>query len=174
MSSNAELVRVNAPNVPARGADFGPTQPVAQVDLYRTACRALRGRYLLVTMLGLLGAVAGATLGWKRGTALYRSEGLIQIAYSRPSVTNQAEHSVPLEIVQTFLQSQQAVLSSRRVLDMALQDPAWIATRRGASPAVIGHFADNLKVEYRPNTDYLRISFTDRDPATTAAAVKSI
>ncbi|HEX2971472.1 MAG TPA: hypothetical protein VHP11_04025, partial [Tepidisphaeraceae bacterium] len=176
MSSHVELMPASALNsMPATLGTAGGPQQTPSLDPYRIARRALRGRYLIAVLLGLLGGTIGAMVGWKRGGAVYRSEGLIQIAYSRPSILRPADQSpVPLEVIQVLLQSQQAVLSSRRLVDLALREPEWVATGRGASPAVVGEFASNLKVEYRFNTDYLRVLYTDREPTVAAAAVQSI
>jgi len=169
------LARMDAPHEGQALAKPAQAGNAGSLDPYEIARRALRGRWGWAVALALLTGAAGALFGWRAGKPVYRSEGLIRIAYTVPRVMRQdAQEQVPVEIFQAFVQSQQAVLTSRRVVDQALLDPAWRKTGRGASAAVIQDFAENLKAESKPGSDLLTVTYTDTNPNVAAAAVKSI
>lgn len=141
---------------------------------YRVVHRALRGRYILVLMLGLLGAAVGGWAGWRSQKPLYRSEGVIRIAYATPPALKETDVNGPLAMFEALMQSQRLLLTGRRLVDLALQEPAWKAAGKGASAGVIEDFASNLKAEYLSRTENLRITFTSEDPTIAAAAVNAI
>lgn len=175
MTRDAQLIQVDSGDKRIMSPLMGRTDSPERFDPYRTAQRALRGRYGLAIVLGAIVAAAGAAVGWRMDKPLYESAGLVQIKYSLPPVMKQESNSyTPTEIYQAFLQSQQALLTSRRLVDMALQDPAWKSLGIDASPQAIQDFADGLTVQHKNNQDHLRISFVDRDPEVAGAAVKSL
>jgi succinoglycan biosynthesis transport protein ExoP len=145
-------------------------QPI-NVPAFLHSC--LRGRYPAVILLGLLAGAAVAAVGWRFSEPSYRSEGLIQIKYVEPPVDpNFSDNgSTPFDV---FMQSQQTLITSRRVVDKALQEPAWFALRRPLTPQLLNGFATNLAVETKPRSEYLKITYTDPDPAVAAAAVRAV
>src|SRR5688500_16001530 len=69
-----------------------PQQP-ANVDYLRLAQEAMRGRYVLAVVLGLItGGLFGA-VGWKMSRPVYQSEGLVRIANSMPVVVEQTDQN---------------------------------------------------------------------------------
>lgn len=143
-------------------------------DPWRIVRRALIGRYRLACCLGLIVGGMGAVIGWAMSAPVYRSEGMIRIAAAAPQLTDDSEQAHSMPMFDAYLQSQQIVLTSRDVLEMAVMDKAWQALGRKASPMDVQLLANNLKVEFRPHTDYLRVYFTDPDAATAAAGVRSV
>ena len=156
------------------GASSAADAPQAP-DPWRAIKRSLTGRFRLAIVLGLWGALLGAPLGWYSTAPVYRSEGLVRIASVLPQVMEETEQNRPMAMFDAYLQSQQMLLGSRGLLEMALQDEAWQSLGRKTSSAVESQmFANNLKVEFKPRTDYLRIFYTDADPMVAAAAVRSL
>lgn len=150
-----------------------PPPPPANALLW--VHRVLRGRYRIAVILFLIGATCGATVGWlKLGKRLYRSEGLLRVAYAKSAVENVTDQNGPMAMYEIFMQSQLTLMTSHRIVSAALADQAWNATGRGASPRVFRDFAENLTVESKPKTEYLRVLYTDEDPSVALAAVKSI
>jgi polysaccharide biosynthesis transport protein len=143
-------------------------------DIYQRAFAALRGRIVLSAALGMLCAAVGAFLGWRQGKPQYQSEGLVRIAYSRPILLRETDQNRPMAMYDAFMRSQMLLINSRRMVDMALHRDVWRVTGCGDSPAVIAHFAAELKVERPKETENLRITFTDEDPKIAAAAVNAI
>ena len=144
-------------------------------DPYRRAHRALRGRWATVVALGVCCATVGAVIGWKLGKPIYESEGLVQIEYApQPVMAPIRTDREPVEIFQAILSSQQALLSSRRIVDLAMQEADWRGIGRPVTPETTQQFASGLKVEHRPATDYIRVVFADPEPVAAAAAVRSV
>lgn len=173
---DASLGRRALPAKGVRSADVDPAvraqeSPLDVLDLVR---RALRGRYLLVTILGLaVGGVAGFA-GYKLGHPTYHSEGLVRIAYSLPEVSQETDQNRPMAMFDTFMQSQKLLITSRRIVDMAVQDPIWKSKGFQVPPDPERYFARQLVVEIRPRSEYIQIGVTDSDPGTAATAVNAI
>ncbi len=162
---------------PGSSGDFALArmpQPAEGTDVYRRILRTLRGRYGLVTLLGLAGLGVGAFLGWHLGKPVYTSEGLVRIAYAIPHVMQETDQNRPMDMFEAFMQSQQALISSRRLADMAAQDPTWKTVGKFQPAQIIESYASDLKVEYKPRTEHLKITFVDSNPVYAAAAVRSL
>ncbi|HEX2971706.1 MAG TPA: P-loop NTPase, partial [Tepidisphaeraceae bacterium] len=104
----------------------------------------------------------------------FRSEGVIRIAYVTRPALKETDVNGPLAMFEAFMQSQRLLLTSRRLLDLALQQPAWQATKLGTAGTVVEDFASNLKADYLARTEHLRISYTGEDAGVAAAAVNAI
>lgn len=152
----------------ARGGTDG------HVDVWCLVRRALAGRFRLAVIFAAVGAVGGAAGGITFGRSLYRSEGVVRIAGVVPEVFESTDQNRLLPMLDAYLQSQQIVIGSRRIVEMTLNDPEWRATGRGDTPEVVRDFIGRVKVEVKPRTDCIRVSFTDEDPHVAAAAVNSL
>src|SRR4051794_19219365 len=157
----------------ARHAEGSAPNP-QESDFMRCALAALRGRCALVAILGVLFGGAAAAAGWKLGKRLYQSEGLIRVAYTKPVVVRETDQNRPIAMYEAFMRSQQLLMSSRRIVDLALKTNTWRATGRGDAVAVLAEFAENLKVDRPAGTENVRVSYTDEDSTITAAAVNAI
>ncbi|MDB5357460.1 MAG: hypothetical protein JWN24_3913 [Phycisphaerales bacterium] len=155
------------------GRDGSSKQPSAG-HFGRNLHRALRGRYPLAVTLGLItGAIVAAAV-WRLYRPMYRSEGLVQIAYSLPEVFSETDQTKPVPMFDTYMQSQRLLMTSRRVIDMAIQDPVWSATKRPVPPEPDRFFSTYLKVDVKPRSEYIEVSVTDPDPLIAADAVNSV
>jgi Mrp family chromosome partitioning ATPase len=141
--------------------------------LYRAAHRALRGRYPLLILLGLAGVIGGALSAFKHFKPVYRSDGLVRIAFQRAALSDEAEKLRQLAAFEEFLQEQVHFMASRSVVERAFQnwgrrDP------RQSTEQQISNFARNLTVLHPVNTEHLTVSFLDGDPAAAAAGVRAV
>ena len=141
-------------------------------QLLQIAHRALRGKYWLVILLGLICGFGGGKLGMKLGKPTYRSEGLIRIAYRSPPVLKQADDNLPVEVFDAFLQSQKLVIGSRRLTEQAWADPQLQAMLPGRRKNI--EDLGDIKIEQKPGADYLVLSLVDRDPEFAAAALRAV
>jgi capsular exopolysaccharide synthesis family protein len=143
-------------------------------QLLQMALWSLRGRYLLAVILGVFVAALFGYAGWRGAKLYYTSEGLIRIAYSLPSIVPGNDNNRAMPNFDAFMLSQQKLMTTRRVTDLALQDPVW--KQYGRTPPSDGQefFYDVLKVDVRPRSEYISVSATTDDPAMAAAAVTSI
>jgi Mrp family chromosome partitioning ATPase/uncharacterized protein involved in exopolysaccharide biosynthesis len=169
-----QQVSFNRAKVGARDDGGSSRDSAHPLDPWRAVRRALAGRYRLAIVLGLWGVVLGAPLGWYASAPVYRSEGLVRIASVLPQIVEETDQNRPMAMFDAYLQSQQMLLGSRGLLEMALQDEAWQSLGRKQLSGEAQGFANNLKIEFKPRTDYLRIFYTDADPAAAAAGVRSL
>ncbi|HZN69491.1 MAG TPA: P-loop NTPase [Tepidisphaeraceae bacterium] len=171
---------VKASRHSGRGAvsliDATPAAPAALSgrQLLQMALWSLRGRYLLAAILGVFVAALFGYAGWRGAKLYYTSEGLIRIAYSLPSIVPGNDNNRAMPNFDAFMLSQRTLMTTRRVTDLALQDPVW--RQYGRTPPSDGQefFYDVLKVDVRPRSEYISVSATTSDPAMAAAAVTSI
>src|SRR4051812_46084825 len=86
LPANANAVEAATSRVAVVREDGGINVPQlvdqAPRDIYQESLRTLRSRYPLAIILGLAGAVLGVAAGYLFRPPLYRSEGLLRIAYT--------------------------------------------------------------------------------------------
>jgi capsular exopolysaccharide synthesis family protein len=174
-----ELVHTPRERVHAAGGALDlpsarPARPPQTMDVRRIVHDSLRGRYLLAIVLGLLTGAAFGAVAWKMSRPLYYSEGIVRIAYTLPTVLQETEQNRPLANFEQFMMSQRMVITSRRVLEMAAQDPIWRQSGHEAPAGLIEFYADNAKVDIRPRSEFIAISVTDTDPGMAAAGVVAL
>ncbi|HEY7091388.1 MAG TPA: hypothetical protein VH518_25045, partial [Tepidisphaeraceae bacterium] len=143
-------------------------------DIYQEMFKALRGRYRLTIVLAIVGAALAAIAAYNVKAPLYKSEGLLRIAYTVPPVMQETDQNKPMAMFGSYLSTQIQILKSRKILEPALRQPAWSKVGGGSSEADIRQFVINLNVEHPDDTDQLRISYTDEDPNVAAAAVNAV
>jgi polysaccharide biosynthesis transport protein len=143
-------------------------------ELLLRALVAFRRAWPWLVVIGLITGGGVAFVSWKYSHAMFRSAGLVRIAYTLPPVLQVTDQNQPMQMFGTFMQSQQMLISSRRVTDMAMEDPVWRTTGHAVPVDPNSYFASNLEVSIKPGSEYIEISVTDPDPATAAAAVNSV
>jgi len=148
--------------------------PAKKFQFGRFASQTFRGRYFVLTILGLITGALTAPVGWQLSKPIYHSEGLVRIAYSLPEVIAETDQNRPLQMFDTFMQSQKMLITSRRAIDKASQDPIWSAMKKQVPASPDKYFADNLTVDLKGRSEFIRIVVTDYDPGTAAAAATSI
>jgi Mrp family chromosome partitioning ATPase/uncharacterized protein involved in exopolysaccharide biosynthesis len=156
------------------GGEGAAASPVGFGDILRIVHRALRGAYPLAITLAIIFAVAGAFAGWKIGRPEYHSEGLLRIAYTMPEVLQETDQNRPMAMFDTYMVSQRLLITSRRVIDLAVQDPIWKATNRQIPETPDKYFSEHLDVDIKPRSEFILIKVEDEDPGTAAAAVTAV
>lgn len=176
MSANTQLVRTHA-TAPPTAVHFPHGQPGSAApapNVLKVLHQALRGRYALAIAMGLVFGAAATWGTWRCTHSIYRSEGLVRIAYSLPEIFQETDQNRPMLMFDTFMQSQKLLMTSRRVIDLAMQDPVWKQYNRPVPTDPDDFFANNLKVDVGYRSEYISVSVTDKDPATAAAAVTAV
>jgi len=143
-------------------------------DFWNAAHRALRGRYRLAVLLAAGGAVVGAAVGGMVGQRLYSATGLIRIASVLPHVMRETDQNRPMAMFDGFIQAQRDLMLSREMIQTALEDPAWLEPHLASKTPSDQMFAASLKVESRPRSDHLRVTYSHKDPIVATTAVRSI
>ena len=108
------------------------------------------------------------------GTRLYCASGMVRIASVLPQVMHETDQNRPMAMFDGFMQSQREMMLSREMIVAALADETWQTSDSGVHPPSEERFAIGLKVEVRPRSDYLRVTFTSPDPAVAVGAVRSV
>jgi polysaccharide biosynthesis transport protein len=164
-------VHISSPNlieVASASSEQTPAKAPAVTSPLQMLHRLLRGHYLLLILLVAVVAATGGVIGWRLPVPSYRSDALIQIRYyQQPDPTS----SAPFDV---FMQTQQTLITSRRVVDQAMREKEWTELGRATTPAVLQEFASNLLAEAKPRTEYLKISYIDNSPVIAAAAVRAV
>lgn len=150
-------------------------QPVEhRFDFWRTAHRALRGRYRMTFLLATAGAFLGAWIGGMFGQRLYSATGLVRIASVLPSVMKETDQNKPIAMFEGYIQAQRDLMSSPEMIQAALEGEIWQRPSLARRAPTAEAFAASLKVESRQRSDHLRVTFTSKDPTVASAAVQSI
>jgi len=102
----------------------------AQGDALKAIHRHLKGHYRLAVALALVGATIGSFVGFKLSPPEYRSEGSVRIAYSLPLSTQNTGQQMPMTLFDAYIRSQMLEITSRTVVEQAMDDPAWQAIGR--------------------------------------------
>jgi Mrp family chromosome partitioning ATPase/uncharacterized protein involved in exopolysaccharide biosynthesis len=152
----------------------GAAPAKSEFDIWRHIRMSLRGRYAWVIALGIVFGLLGGYGGWKLGHPAYVSTGLVRIAYELPQVLNETDQNGPMEMFDTFMQEQRLLITSRHVLDNAIQDPIWHNMGYPVPADPEDYFLRHLTVTINSRSEYIQISVSDRDPGLAAAAVNSV
>lgn len=154
------------PQPPA--GDAAPGSPLG------AAHRALRGRYLWAAGLGVLLAGAGVYSVYQFVPAVYRSTGIIEVSPQTIRIVYRTEENEALNSYDTFVESQVAWASSRRVVDMAMASPEWTQLGRGVKDEDIVKFASSLQVARMAKAQSFAVSFVDVNPDAATVAVNQV
>jgi protein-tyrosine kinase len=157
----------------AASSSAAETTRTSSFDWARTVHRALRGRYRLTVFLALLGGTVGGALGWRWAGPLFRSEGMVRIASALPAVIQPTDQNQPIPMFESFIQAQQGLVTSRAVMEAAMRDPLWNTPLVRSDRPSAAQLATGIKVDVRPHSENLQVSYTDPNPAVASAAVES-
>src|SRR5271154_6814419 len=110
-------------------------QPPSPLEIIRMLLKErVKWAVILCVIGGVLGGVAGFFLAKEPE---YESEGMIQIKPFVPGVFNEAS---PLPMFDAYIESQVAIMQSRRTIDMAMQSAEWQALGRGLTDKSVADF----------------------------------
>jgi Mrp family chromosome partitioning ATPase/uncharacterized protein involved in exopolysaccharide biosynthesis len=143
-------------------------------SLFASAHRLLRGRYRWAVGLGVALSAAGAWLGGTLPRATYLSHGIIEIAPRAPRVLYESEEKGMIPMFDSYIFSQSAIVSSRRVVDLAMKSDEWRRLSDDTSDDAVGRFQSKLGVWHAQRTQMIDVSFTDEDPDLAVTAVNSV
>jgi capsular exopolysaccharide synthesis family protein len=137
--------------------------------------RHLRGRYRWVAIVGLLLAVPLAVGGYLAVKPTYTSTGMIRIAPTMTMIIyNDLEDAKVPAMFESMVSTQAALLQSRRVLDLAMDDPKLRAAGWPAAPEGLALLQKNLDVSNRRALELISASVKSPDGALAQAAVNAI
>jgi len=134
---------------------------------------ALRRRWLLAVMLGLVGAAVVGTAVWAVMPTTYTARSVLQVMANRPTILFQTPDD--RQDFSNYQRSQVALIKSRVVLNRALGDP------KVAGVHVLWEKGDPLdtlekeiQTDYSIAPEYLRVSLSGKDPSELVAVVNAV
>ena len=132
----------------------------------------LRGRYLVAIVLALLGGAAGGAAGYFAKKPTYQSTGVIRIKPILPPGTPKGDIRA-MPAFEAFVKTQQAFLSSERVITKALESREWQEIVPGLPPEAVIAFRSGLEIEYDQG-ELIRVSYTHENSELAMRAVKAL
>src|SRR5665213_1791440 len=104
----------------------------------------MRGRYKWAISLFILFAIGGGYGGFKLGRRVYASVGMVRVMAVVPKVLYTVDDKGTIPMFDSFVESQAALLRSQRVMDLAMQDPAWQALGKGTADRAAEELQKNM------------------------------
>jgi len=120
-------------------------------------------RFLPAILLALLVGAACSAVGYSLRRPVYRSTGLVRVAYSPPN-------AVPGD----YIQSQRTLMTSPSAIRMAIRDPLWKAASLQPPAEPDRYFEEHLDVKLGEESGLIIVSITDSDRIAAAATVNSV
>lgn len=140
-------------------------------NLRRWIDQHMHGRYrpALAVALGL--AFAGALAGLRLGGPQYRAQARLLVHPPEPAILKQIDQEIvsTAAVTEAFILLQTALLGSQRLIETAMNTPAWRSLGQVSDAASQKRFENNLRVSRLQDADAISIEFTAPDPATAAA-----
>lgn len=118
--------------------------------------------------------IVGAVLSYASITVKYRSTGYIRFRPALPRILFPTEQTALLPMFDAFVESQTTMLTSQRVIMLALERPVWKALGRGTAPEQMERFAASLEVGHPKGAEVIVVSFVDPDRQAAIAGAKAV
>lgn len=136
--------------------------------------RALRGRYVLAGMLGVLFAIPLAYVGYNALPPKYTSKGLINIAPTRPYILYENEFTERMSAFDSYVQSQANIVRSQRVLAAAVQNERLREAGWAPPPEGLIDLMKSVEVSVPRGGQDIHVSTTWTDPRLAQRATNAI
>jgi len=138
--------------------------------------RLLRGRYILAGALAIVFGAIGLVSVYMTIELEYESVALVRVAPVLPRVLYETEQTTSLPMFDSFLQTQVALINSRRVIQMAMQSSEWrdVGGEEFTLEA-LEDFQSRLSAQTTGRgSQLIRIAFGHPEPRVARAAVKTV
>lgn len=139
--------------------------------------RSLRGKYILVIVLGLLFGVVGGAMGYMSRKPMYASTGIVRIKPKIDKVLYESEQSTVPQMFSSIVNTHAQLIASAEVVSRALESDTMksLSENRGVffdDPEVV---KDNLRVRTDGRAqELIRVSYEHENPLVSEAVVKSV
>lgn len=152
----------------------GVSNPAAPENPVLIVHRALRGRYMIASVLALVLGVAGAAVGWSITKPLYVSQGWIRALPVQQRVLYETQENQMLPMFDTFVKAQADLLRSRRVIDLAMNEKALREAGWPAAPAGVQELISSLDVAAQRGSELISVSVSHESPHLAQVAANSV
>ncbi len=136
--------------------------------------KAFRRRWLVAICLGIIAAATAATATWLWLPAKYTAFAMLRLAAAEPRLVFPQSPDAKVDLI-TYQRTQASLIKSPLVINAALREP------RIAQLSLVGgrldpvHWLSNeLKVEYTPGSEILRLAITGEKPEELAALANAV
>lgn len=139
--------------------------------------RSLRGKYILVIVLGLLFGVVGGAMGYMSRKPMYASTGIVRIQPELPKVLFESEQSTAPRMFNSFVNTQAQLISSVEVIQIALESDQIqkLEMDRGVFFDDVERIQGGLRVRTDGRAqEIIRVSFEHVDPVVSQSIVSSV
>lgn len=143
-------------------------------DPIRLVLKHLRGRVPIALALGLALAAAGAIAPWLALKPVYTATALIRVAPTGRVILFEVEDNQPLSHYDSFVNTQQQLLTSRRIVGAAIESPELKATGWPAGSIGIQQLVEALTVTRAKGAEIINVSLSHEDPALAATALNAV
>ena len=152
-----------APGGPQRHVRSRKDHPMDKVK------RLFRGRMALAVVLGLVGAVIGAALGWMSQTPTYMAGGYIEI---QPVVQRLSEGADVIPQYRQFMTTQAKNIEHVPMAQKAMEQEAWTQVVDAPIPPAV--FASWIDARHSQQDNTISISFEHEDPQVAIAGATAV
>lgn len=135
-----------------------PVNPLLQLH------RIIRGRYPQVIAVAIVVGAICAVVGWKAVPPLYASQGWVRVFATQPRVLYQTEENQMMPMFDGFVRSQAELLRSRRVIDLAISEPAMRDIGWPGQPAGASELIKALNVNAQRGSALISVTVSHKDP----------
>ena len=151
-----------------------PEPPRRHENPIFTLHRHLRGRYGRAALLGLLLAVPLSIGGYFAVPPTYSSTAIVRIAPTINTVMYQSKDTDVPPLFESLVATQASLLSSRRVLDIAIENPDLKSAGWPEAPDGLALLQKNLEVSNRRAVELITATVKHRKPELAQKAVNAI
>ncbi|MBN4061120.1 hypothetical protein JYU15_01660, partial [bacterium AH-315-I18] len=150
-------------------AEHNPEWEMSRFDM---TMQMLRGRWMLVAMLALIGAIAGGFAGYTLPEPIFRSEGIIEIKPVVARILTSDESKDLRAQFNGYIGQQVALINSKEVKLKAMLRDEWQQIRPGTAPGFFVRFDRNATAQRPTQSQVIEIYFSDTDPAAAQKGVE--
>lgn len=150
-------------------AENNPEFELSRID---TTIQMLRGRWVLVTILALIGSIFGGVLGFTLPKPVYRSEGFIEIKPNIPKILSSDESKNLLNEFEGYMSQQKAMLNSKDFQRKAMLRNEWQAIHPGNANGLFVKFERNAEAQHKFKSHVIELYFSDTDPVAAKIGVE--
>lgn len=151
----------------------GPQEETSQGSpLAGDVLRILRRRWWVVAVLTAVLAPPAAYMGWTFGKREYLSAGQVQVKPVLPRVLFATEDKGVMPMYESFVATQMELLRSRRVVNMAVQDPRWERAYGPPTDEAVVAFINSIQTSRRG--EIITVGVRHENPDTAMAGATSL
>ncbi|TVQ58852.1 MAG: hypothetical protein EA379_12520 [Phycisphaerales bacterium] len=159
---------------PRDAGALAPVQEEAPVNPVLLVHRALRGRYVPAAVCAVVFGIIGAIVGWSITQPLFASQGWIRAFPRQPRVLYETEENKMLPMFDAFVRSQADLMRSRRVIDLALNEPALREAGWPPAPEGVQQLIDALEVSAARGSELINVTVMHTNPQKAQAAANAV